>query len=163
MKQTRLAVLFFALALLGAIVVKDAIIIPKFSLPFCRSNTPRQAHTVEQQHRTAHKIRFEDMFDEAQSGHCSGTAVGSHALLTAGHCVVDTNKVYLDNSDTATTILYEIIDGQDHVIYIVDREFQDYAEIEERGLIQNEWVHMWGAPLEDVDVSRAGYFTTIKP
>ncbi len=53
-------------------------------------------------------------------------------------------------------------DGNDHIIYVVDRNFQDYAEIAQRPLIAGEWVHFWGNPLKDNDISRSGWFKESK-
>jgi hypothetical protein len=64
----------------------------------------------------------------------------------------------LDKETEPTKILSAVIDGQDHVIYMVDRTFDKWAGVSERELIPNEPVHFWGSPGHNSDVYRSGYF-----
>lgn len=117
---------------------------------------------IEQQHATTHRIAVYDLEKgdtwNQEVGHCSGTVVGPHAILTAQHCFFDSNLIRLDSEKDPIHIVAAIIDGNDHVIYIVDRTFKTWASINERPLIPNESVHIWGAPGHNSDVYRSGYF-----
>jgi V8-like Glu-specific endopeptidase len=117
---------------------------------------------IEQQHSTTHRIGVYDLEKgntwNQEVGHCSGTVVGPHAILTAQHCFFDSNLIRLDAEKDPIRIVSVLIDGSDHVIYIVDRTFKAWASINERALVPNEPVHIWGAPGHNTDVYRSGYF-----
>jgi V8-like Glu-specific endopeptidase len=113
---------------------------------------------VEKQHAATHKIGLRDVINPTAGGHCSATAVGPHSLLTAQHCFTDSNVLYIDNSPDPVHIVVALIDGNDHVIYTVDRTFADYVPVVQRPLVVGEHVHMWGAPGTSSDVYRIGYF-----
>lgn len=51
------------------------------------------------------------------SGHCSGTAIGKHALLTASHCEPPSDDLTVDGHTVQITGL--IRDGLDHTIYLL--------------------------------------------
>jgi|ERR1019366_4043145 hypothetical protein len=120
--------------------------------------------TLDQQHATTHRIGVYDMIDglAAEEGHCSATAVGPHALLTAQHCFADSNLVRLDNNTQPTVITSVLLDGQDHVIYIVDATFDHWADITQRNIIAREPVHIWGNPGNSPDVWRDGYYVGLE-
>jgi V8-like Glu-specific endopeptidase len=117
---------------------------------------------VEQQHVTTHRIATYDIIKgdgwNQEVGHCSGTVVGPHAILTAQHCFMNSNLIRLDAEKEPTVIVFAFIDGHDHIIYMVNRTFKTWAIINERKLIPNESVHLWGSPGRHGDVYRAGYF-----
>ena len=122
---------------------------------------------IEQQHATTHRIAVYDLEKgdtwNQEIGHCSGTVVGPHAILTAQHCFLDSNLIRLDAEKDPIHIIAAIIDGNDHVIYLVDRTFKTWASINERKLVPNESVHIWGAPGHNTDVYRSGYFVKYAP
>ncbi len=122
---------------------------------------------IEQQHETTHRIGVYDIEKgdtwNQEVGHCSGTVVGPHAILTAQHCFMDSNLIRLDAEKDPIHITSAIIDGNDHVIYIVDRTFKSWVGIDERTLVSGELVHLWGAPGRHNDVFRAGYFVEYAP
>ncbi len=127
-----------------------------------QEQTPEQPKTsLEHQHATTHRIFFKGIFEDDNPHSCSATQVGPHALLTAGHCEVNSNEIFIYPDKKATKILATIPDGNDHVIYIVDKTFSDYSPIEERALIPQEPVHMWGNPLHENDAWRDGFFREI--
>lgn len=118
---------------------------------------------VEQQHAATHKIGIRDVTDPTMHGHCSATAVGPHSLLTAQHCFTDSNVLYVDNNPDPAHIVLALIDGNDHVIYVVDRDFADWVPVTQRPLVVGEHVHLWGAPGKSDDVYRIGYFDKLDP
>lgn len=116
----------------------------------------------EHQHAATHKIVLYDIHNPGEEvGHCSGTAVGPHSLLTAGHCNMDSNQISLDASPNILHIRCEFPDGNDHILYLVDTTFVNYVEIEQRSLTVKEKIHLWGAPGLSSDVFRIGYFSGI--
>lgn len=114
---------------------------------------------LEKQHATTHRVGVYDIHAyNTEVGHCSGTSVGPHALLTAQHCFEDSNLIRLDKDTKPTVILATFIDGNDHVIYLLAHDFPHWAGIDERGPKVNEPVHFWGAPGDNTDVYRSGYY-----
>lgn len=132
------------------------------SLSCGHKSAPIAKSPIEQQHSNTHKLVIYNIHSEKgfkeEAGHCSATQVGPHALLTAQHCFLDSNLIRLDNEKDPTVILAALIDGNDHVIYLVDRTFTHWAGINERQLMTNEPVHFWGSPGDNSDVYRVGYF-----
>lgn len=132
------------------------------ALPACHRHKPAPTpvevkSAIENQHATTHRIGVYDLSEEV--GHCSGTAVGPNAILTAQHCFKDSNLIRLDADKKPVKIVAALIDGNDHVIYILDGvEFSAWSGITERALVANESVHFWGAPGKNPDVYRTGYF-----
>lgn len=133
------------------------------------SPVPVRKTAIELQHGATHKISLfirvpENPDDDVTKpvGHCSGTVIGPHAILLAAHCTQDSDKIRLDNEILSTKIDAELPDGNDHVIYIVDRTFSTWVHVTERQLSPNEAVHFWGAPKHLNDVWRDGYFMGVK-
>ncbi len=124
--------------------------------------TPAVKSPIQSQHAATHRIGLTsviNVIDElGPNAHCSATAVAPHALLTAAHCVTNSNLVYLDKEKTPTVIVAELPDGADHIIYIVQRTFTDFVPVVERPLVKEEAVHFWGNPGHSRDVYRAGFF-----
>lgn len=143
----------FRLLALALLALTLSTIVPAASAPL--SN-------FEAQHPTAHLIIIYDLLTKdsfkAVAGHCSATAVGPHALLTAQHCFTNSNLIRVDQDKELTHISAAFIDGNDHVIYIVDRTFTSWAPVAQRALVVNERVHLWGNPGHNTDVYREGYF-----
>src|ERR1017187_10441301 len=123
---------------------------------------------LEQQHAATHRIGVYEQFKGdskyfGEVGHCSGTAVARNMLLTAQHCFKDSNLIRIDADTTPTVIIAALIDGNDHVIYIVRHEFTHWASIDQRSLVDGEHIHMWGAAGTNTDVYRVGYFVWLAP
>ena len=77
------------------------------------------------QRKAAHQITFvvhekgdngEDITGRAL---CSSSALGAHALLTAGHCDVGETEITVDGELVPRAIFARINDGEDHVIFLV--------------------------------------------
>lgn len=120
-------------------------------------------YPIEQQHSTTHRVAVFDQFqsETGEVGHCSGTAIGPHAILTAQHCFLDSNLIRLDNDKEPTKIMAALVDGNDHVIYILHKDFSEWSEVNQRSLVTKEAVHIWGAPGHSKDVYRTGYFVSL--
>jgi hypothetical protein len=124
---------------------------------------------IEQQHAATHRIGVYEQFkgdpkkDFGEAGHCSGTAVARNMILTAQHCFQDSNLIRIDADSTPTVILAALIDGNDHVIYIVRHKFSHWASIDQRKLVDGEHVHLWGSPGDNTNVYRTGYFVWLAP
>ena len=130
---------------------------PKADAPVPATITVKSA--IENQHATTHRVGVYDIHAyNTEVGGCSGTAVGPHALLTALHCFSDSNLIRLDKDLKPIVILAAFLDGQDHVIYLLEHDFQHWAGIDERKPEVNEPVHFWGSPGDSADVYRSGYY-----
>lgn len=125
---------------------------------------PEVKSPIERQHASTHRIGVHSTLgaldDLSPTAHCSATAVGPHALLTAQHCFMNSNTIKLDGSPTFNVkILAVMPDGNDHVIYIVNYTFQDFSPITQRSLLPGEKIHFWGNPGHLKDTYRDGTFT----
>lgn len=114
-----------------------------------KSDTSRP--NLDHQHKATHRIVF---ISSAEGKVCSATAIGPHALLTAGHCFVPSNHVEIDSY--LSDVVAIMADEHDHMIVIVAQEFTDYLSIEKSE--PKGWVHMWGNPGHSHDVYRVGIF-----
>jgi hypothetical protein len=127
------------------------------------------AANLEEQHATTFRVGVYELFPRnpkvahGEAGHCSGTAVGPHTVLTAQHCFKDGNLIRVGNDEYPTHILAALVDGRDHVIYLTDRDFATWATIDQRSLVAKEPIHFWGAPGGNNDVYRTGYFRKMAP
>lgn len=98
-------------------------------------------------HKATHRLQFDD-------GICSGTAVGSHTLLSAQHCFTGRHALFIDGVPAA--VLYIVPDGADHVLVIVSATFADFAQVG-AAPVQAQHVHYWGNPAGLFDIYREGY------
>lgn len=149
--QFRIALITLLLALLFGCT--------KHTAPTLNNPTAPVKISETTQHAATHYMRVVSLLDDLpEKAHCSATAVSPYTLLTAAHCRTNSNIIYLDKDTQPTKILAEIMDGDDHVLYMVDREFKDYVPIAIRPLVKNEWVHFWGNPGDMRDVFHNGFF-----
>jgi V8-like Glu-specific endopeptidase len=109
--------------------------------------------TVTKQHNATHHI---EMNTAVEGDSCSATAVGPHALLTAGHCLLATDEINVDGHDLI--IEGVMFDHADHIIVIVNTTFNDYLSVEQREPLKDEVVHIWGNPGDSEDVFRIGFY-----
>jgi V8-like Glu-specific endopeptidase len=107
-------------------------------------------------HAAMHQI---SMSNAAFGDGCSATAIGPHALLTAAHCDLGTNKVSIDDLKIKNAVIVDKqFDDNDHMILILkDVTFDNFAEISQRELIPGEVLYNWGNPGHAHDVFRIGY------
>lgn len=76
---------------------------------------------------------------------CTGEAIGPHAILTATHCELGSDKVSVDG--TEYVISQKLRDGMDHTIYIMpDANFPVYLQFANRAPVAGERVRSWGWP-----------------
>lgn len=90
---------------------------------------------------------------------CSATAIGPHALLTASHCELPTDMLYLSTQEKPATIVRRIRDSRDHTIYLLkDAAFKTYAQVRVSGLDEvGADVFMIGNPKHWTSIFRKGY------
>lgn len=62
---------------------------------------------------------------DMDDGHCSGTVVGRHVILTAEHCMMGTKTLLVDGKQVEVRRI--ILDHHDHALVVVDREFSQWA------------------------------------
>jgi hypothetical protein len=106
-------------------------------------------------HAATHRIH---MINALEGAGCSATAIGPHALLTAAHCDLGTNKVVIDDLSVTATISSKGYDGNDHMILLLsDYTFTSIAQIDQRAPRTQEHVLLWGNPGRSRDVFREGY------
>lgn len=102
---------------------------------------------------TTHHIALSSI---SESAGCSATAIAPHALLTASHCEVPSDKINIDGQPHLIKMILR--DGNDHSILVVDDTFKFVAEIDQRVPIDQESVFNFGNPGHSVSVYRSGVF-----
>jgi V8-like Glu-specific endopeptidase len=112
--------------------------------------------STDQQHLSTHHIVMETIID---GGSCSATSVGPHTLLTAGHCIMATNRIRVDEKEYAVTGI--VLDENDHALVTTTATFAAFLPITPRVMVAGEPVHFWGNPGRSRDVYRVGTFLTI--
>lgn len=90
-----------------------------------------------------------------ETGVCSGTIIGPHAILSATHCFADPADIKVD--EAKVTVKDRQDDGFDHTILIVDITFPYWAQVLDWGLTQGDTVAYWGNPGGSHDWYRRGY------
>lgn len=107
-----------------------------------------QNHSSTLQARASHKLgimrsRDVDPTDDPL-GHCTGTVVGPHAILTAEHCNRG-KTLELDYSLRPYHIIKILRDHRDHVIYLVDGPaFYEIEPYVARKAFVGEKAHIYG-------------------
>lgn len=95
---------------------------------------------------------------------CSATAIAPHALITATHCELPTDVLTILGDDNPVHILGRIRDGNDHTIYLVDKTFSEYAEVDlSNELTQGQEIYAFGNPGLWHDILSVGYFAGFAP
>lgn len=102
---------------------------------------------VERAHRTALRLTMD-------TGSCSGTAIGPHAILSATHCFAGMQALSVNGAPVVVT--GAIDDGHDHTILFVDQTFRYFAAIS-RAPAQGDPVFIIGNPAELSDIYRGGH------
>lgn len=111
-------------------------------------------------YKTVHNATFQ-IGQETVTGAatCSATAVGPHALLTASHCELPSDDLYLRGMDDSLPISKRLRDNMDHTIFLVSGyTFKTFVKIDQNDpLYQGEDVFYFGNPHGYKDFLRKGY------
>lgn len=92
-----------------------------------------------------HRISIKDVFMPESKSHCSGTAVAPHAILTAGHCEDNSDRIVVDGQ--TAYIMLSMNDGHDHSLLLLgDITFDTFVKIKQRPLVVSEEVFIVGNP-----------------
>lgn len=102
-----------------------------------------------------HRIEHETLV--GGKGHCSATAIGPHALLTASHCEAPTDILMVDG-DTQMRIVAIYRDDYDHSVFLLDGPaFKTYADVAPNAYETGDNVEVYGNPGNLSNVYRRGY------
>jgi hypothetical protein len=104
-------------------------------------------------HDTTYRTHQETVMD---SKHCSATAIAPHSLITASHCELPTDALYLEGINAVVAITSRIRDDNDHTIYIVDTTFKNYTTIKDEEPTQGKSIFYFGNPGKLHDIFRKG-------
>lgn len=112
----------------------------------------------------AHKASYQiGQATIAEGSRCSATAIGPHALLTATHCELPTDDLYIRGEDGPFTVIARIRDGQDHSILLLKGvTFADYVEVDQKSLQVTDDVFTIGNPGDWQDIYQKGYVAGLK-
>lgn len=98
-------------------------------------------------------VKYAALHIEFDQGSCSATVIGPHAILSAAHCFEwpYTLRIGLQ----PVTVKRAMLDGNDHIILIVDRTFTAWVELGEAQ--QGDPVYIIGNPGSWSEQYRQGY------
>lgn len=106
-------------------------------------------------HKSAHKLGLLQV-GEGFVGHCSGTAIAAHAILTATHCSTASSVIEIDGEDA--DVYGTMGDGLDHTIIFVGKTFTSYVNVAQNTRLQAaDAVFVFGNPGAFTDLYRSGY------
>ena len=113
-------------------------------------------------HKASHQIGQEVLLLGGRG--CTATAIGPQALLTATHCEMPTDVLYVRGVEYPATIVGRIRDENDHTIYLLQNiHFADYIDVSLTDpKEQGEDVFVFGNPGAWSDQFRKGYITGVK-
>jgi S1-C subfamily serine protease len=95
-----------------------------------------------------------------ERGHCSGTAVGPHLVLSAEHCWGNGNQLVAINGREAH-VTKMVKDGRDHVLVRVSVKFDRWARMAPHHPKQGDRVRWIGNPTSLRHQYREGYVTGV--
>lgn len=129
-------------------VVLSLLLLLRFALPARAQNVDPTPFT--------HIISMKTVLE---SHHCSATAIGPHALLTASHCEAATNKVTVDGKELSLLALDR--DGMDHTILFVGnaQPFDLFAKVDATERKRGDTAIVVGNPGNAVLYYRAGQYS----
>ena len=114
---------------------------------------------VSKAHKASYQIGQETLSDHAV---CSSTAIGPHALLTATHCELPSDDLYIRGEDGAFPIVARIRDEQDHTILLLKGiTFADYVAVDQKSIDVTQDIFTIGNPGKWRDVYQKGYIAGI--
>jgi hypothetical protein len=127
-----------------------------FAILLASLNAPAQS-PIRKAYTVAHRTGQATLMD---GSHCSATAIAQHSLLTATHCELGTDLLFIDANATPTKILTILRDGHDHSIFIVSGFFTDYVPLDREAILEpGDSYFMWGNPESLRNNLRVGHFT----
>lgn len=118
------------------------------------SRDEAQSAVYKRTYGYTHLLREHTLLDG--SAHCSSTAIGPHALLTASHCEMPTDVIDIDGVRDIQVVAV-LRDKHDHTIYLVDATFDSYASFSTDKVYPGDEGFIWGNPGGHRDVLRKGY------
>lgn len=107
-----------------------------------------------------HVLHFSTLLD---SHHCTGTAIGPHAILTASHCEAASDDVLIDATN------YVIVDIErdsfDHTILLLNggKPFAHYASVDQGARKRGDTAIIVGFPGTALALYRAGQYSGSMP
>jgi V8-like Glu-specific endopeptidase len=112
----------------------------------------------------AHKASYQiGQMTVSDGARCSATAIGPHALLTATHCELPSDDLYIRGEENPVAIVARIRDGQDHSILLLKGvTFADYVEVDQKSLQVTDDVFTIGNPGDWTDIYQKGYVAGLK-
>lgn len=102
----------------------------------------------------AEAVRLDISFG-AERGHCSGTVIGPHAILTAAHCLANATSLAVDGVPVEVSNV--LLDGNDHGIVIVTATFAHVATLDGTMPAGGAVIQFWGNPAELRDAYHWGH------
>lgn len=132
-------------------IVKTLIVLFALALGACvpgNADAARDRSPLGRAHAATVRLDF-------VNGVCSGTVIGSHAVLTATHCFRAGSGTPTVNGG-AVTITKREDDGNDHTIIWVDRKLGTPVKLARVPVASGDRVRIWGNPAGLRDVLRTG-------
>lgn len=115
---------------------------------------------VSKAHKSTYQIGQQTISDQ---GTCTATAIGPHALLTATHCELPSDDLYIRDAEGPYTVVARIRDGQDHSILLLKGiTFPTYVDVDETSLGVTDDIFTIGNPGEWQDIYQKGYVAGLK-
>jgi V8-like Glu-specific endopeptidase len=115
---------------------------------------------IDKAHKATYQIGQQTISDQ---GTCTATAIGPHALLTASHCELPSDDLFIRDADGPYTIIARIRDGQDHSILLVKGiTFPAYVDVDQKSLGVTDDIFTIGNPGEWQDIYQKGYVAGLK-
>ena len=116
---------------------------------------------VVKAHKASYQIGQETISEKSI---CSATAIGPHALLTATHCELQSDDLYIRDQDGSPfTVLARIRDGYDHTILLLKGvTFADYVSVDQKSINVTDEIFTIGNPGKWEDIYQRGYVAGLK-
>lgn len=126
----------------------------------CTQAVPANSSAIESAHKASYQIGQATL--QGQS-FCSATAIGPQALLSATHCELPDEILYIRGVDADVTIVGRIRDGFDHTIFLVEgTTFSNYAPVDLSPISQAQEVFTFGNPGDWLDIYQRGYVAGVQ-
>jgi hypothetical protein len=127
-----------------------------------QTSAPKPTQTpIQHAHSTTMEIGFATITDKGVQ--CSATAIAPHALLTATHCELPTDELFIRGEDDSIEIQAIERDQMDHTILEVDTTFKNFAQMSNQPVQVGDDVFIFGNPGEMNDILRKGYIAQLPP